>query len=120
MNWIPKFAIPIGSRNVPIADPNLLIDVASPTPVDRISVGKLSAGNTPTKLLTADIIKVKMAKESIISTVALLGRTLRRERVTINTIKEEIKNPLRENLTVNQIPKTAPAISRPFNRKSVP
>ncbi|MBK5445071.1 MULTISPECIES: hypothetical protein [unclassified Peribacillus] len=36
--------IPIESRNVPIADPNLLIAVASPTPEDRVSVGKHSSG----------------------------------------------------------------------------
>lgn len=61
-----------------------------------------------------------MANERIINTVALLGKTLRRVRVTINTIKELIKNPRRENLTVNQIPKMAPTMSSPFNRKSVP
>ncbi|MFE4243333.1 hypothetical protein ACFVSS_23755 [Peribacillus butanolivorans] len=36
--------IPIESRSVPIADPNLLIAVAIPAPEDRVSVGKHSSG----------------------------------------------------------------------------
>jgi len=115
----PRLAILIGSKNVLAAEPNRLMAVAKPTPEERMSVGKLSAGKTPTRLLTADKINVNTEKAIIIRTVRLLGNTLKRPKEITNTMKEEIKKPRLEYLIVNQIPNNAPIIRRPFNKKSV-
>jgi hypothetical protein len=68
----PYFVIIIGSAKVLIAEPRRLIDVEKPTPRERTSVGKLSAGKTPTRLLTADRDSVNPAKITMSNILELL------------------------------------------------
>ena len=99
------FCVPIlrsatGNKKVLIADAILLKDIARPTPVARISVGKLSAGKTPTRLLTADNVNVKIEKARIDRTAKELGNSARASKLMTKTIKELIKKPRREHLCV--------------------
>ena len=109
-----------GNRKVLTAEPKRLTAVARPIPLARTSVGKLSAGNTPTRLLTADSTRVKMPNASTIKNAALLGRIARINNATAKMMNELIKKPRRENFTVHQMPINAPTISSRLSISSVP
>ena len=64
MTCIPHCASTHGSRPVLTAAPSRLMAVAKPTPSERMSVGKLSAGKMPTRLLTAEMVVLKRTKSS--------------------------------------------------------
>ena len=68
-----------GNRNVLIAEPKRLTAVARPIPLARTSVGKLSAGNTPTRLLTADNTSVNTPNTSTSRNGALPGQSCQQE-----------------------------------------
>lgn len=67
MACIPHCASTHGSRPVLTAAPNRLMAVAKPTPSERMSVGKLSAGKMPTRLLTAEMVVLKRTKSSSVN-----------------------------------------------------
>ena len=109
----------MGSMNVPAAEPNRLIAVTRPIPDPRTSVGKSSGGYTWQRLLTAEIIRVKITNKMIIRGEKLLGKTLSKKREIVRVTKEPIKKPLRENLIVSQMPRNASITKNTFNNKSI-
>ncbi len=67
MTCIPHCASTHGSRPVLTAARSRLMAVAKPTPSERMSVGKLSAGKMPTRLLTAEMVVLKRTESSSVN-----------------------------------------------------
>src|SRR5471030_1654782 len=89
--------MPTGKRNVPIAEPSRLHAIASPTPDARTSVGKHSGGKTPTRLLNADMVKVKTANATIMASVADDGSKL----MVTNIAQVSANDPDRKSTRLN-------------------
>ncbi|MDT4878885.1 hypothetical protein FQZ97_1145180 [compost metagenome] len=83
-------------------------------------MGKLSAGNTPTRLLTADSTRVNRPNSATIAQAALAGIATSRNSDAARIQKEPMRKPRRENFTVHQIPARAPSTSNALSIISVP
>ncbi|MOA40291.1 hypothetical protein D3C78_1621500 [compost metagenome] len=71
-------------------------------------------------MLTADSTRVNTPNISTINQAALSGNTASRNKATARTMNELIKKPRRENLTVHQMPISAPSINSMLSIISVP
>ena len=84
--------------------------VAKPTPSERMSVGKLSAGKMPTRLLTAEMVVLKRTKSSSVNELPE-GKQAITTSVAVSSKKLPSKNLRCANKWVNTNPNNAPTIN---------